>query len=171
MIRSDAEYREAVARSRKSEERLIEYREELSRQGLSTDEVEMTVGATVSLLDDLKDELAQYKRIKEGDLSGFGTLREVGRLLIAARLARGLSQRELADGIGVHESQVSRDERNEYQGISLERAAQILEVLEIDLVIRAILRREGDRSAVAHQDGVGLAAPFDRHEVSAGSPS
>jgi hypothetical protein len=35
--------------------------------------------------------------------------------------------RELARRLGVHETQVSRDERNEYFGITLERAAKILE--------------------------------------------
>jgi transcriptional regulator with XRE-family HTH domain len=175
MIRSDADYKEAIARSRRSGERLVEYREELRRQGFSTDEVEMTVGSAVSLLDDLSDELAQYERIKRGDLSAFRTLREVGRLLIAARLARGLSQRDLADRLGVHESQVSRDERNEYQGISLERAAQILEALSIELEIQASLRQGGNGSEAAHQDGAGHTAPFDglpdQHEVRAGSLS
>jgi hypothetical protein len=33
----------------------------------------------------------------------------------------------------VHESQVSRDERNEYFGITLERAAKILDVLNVRL--------------------------------------
>src|SRR5262245_3159852 len=127
MIRSEAEYRDAVARSRKSGERLIEYREELRCQGLSTEEVEMTVGLAVQIHDDLNEEIGLYERIKQGDLSGFESMREAGLLLIAARLARGLSQRELAERLDVHESQVSRDEKNEYQGVSLERAAQILE--------------------------------------------
>jgi hypothetical protein len=35
----------------------------------------------------------------------------------------GPSQRDLADQLGVHESQLSRDERNEYRNITLERAA------------------------------------------------
>src|SRR2546421_13058436 len=37
----------------------------------------------------------------------------IGQLLIAARIANGMSQRELADRLGVSETQVSRDERNE----------------------------------------------------------
>jgi len=36
-------------------------------------------------------------------------------MLAALRIARGVSQRDLAGRLGVHESQVSRDKRNEYQ--------------------------------------------------------
>jgi len=33
----------------------------------------------------------------------------------------------------VHESQVSRDERNEYHGVSIERATKIIEALGVQL--------------------------------------
>ncbi|MFM7058282.1 MAG: helix-turn-helix domain-containing protein [Planctomycetota bacterium] len=38
-----------------------------------------------------------------------------------------MTQRQLAERLGVHESQVSRDERNEYHGITLDRAARLLD--------------------------------------------
>jgi transcriptional regulator with XRE-family HTH domain len=49
------------------------------------------------------------------------------------RIARGISQRKLARRLDVHESQVSRDERNEYFGITLERAVKVLDALNIRL--------------------------------------
>jgi transcriptional regulator with XRE-family HTH domain len=39
----------------------------------------------------------------------------------------------LAKRLNVHESQVSRDERNEYFGITLERAIKILDALNVRL--------------------------------------
>ena len=57
----------------------------------------------------------------------------MGRLLIALRISQGLSQRELAERLGVHESTVSRDERNEYHGITLERTAKVLAALGVTL--------------------------------------
>ena len=39
-------------------------------------------------------------------------------MLIGVRFAMGLSQRELAAKLAVHKWQVSRDERNEYYGVS-----------------------------------------------------
>ncbi len=91
MIRSEAEYKDAVARARKSAEHLIAHREELSGQGLSTEEVERAVGLAVYLLDDMEGEIRLYERIRSGDLSDFKTLREIGQLLVAARLAGALA--------------------------------------------------------------------------------
>ena len=44
-----------------------------------------------------------------------------------------MSQRELAAKLEVHESQVSRDERNEYHGITVDRAIKILDTLGVKL--------------------------------------
>jgi transcriptional regulator with XRE-family HTH domain len=57
----------------------------------------------------------------------------VGRTLVALRIALGLTQRELAERLDVNESQVSRDERNEYQGITVDRASRILDALGVTL--------------------------------------
>jgi len=59
-----------------------------------------------------------------------------GRLLIAARIANGLTQQELAERVGVSAAQVSRDERNEYHGIMVERAQLILDCLGERLTTR-----------------------------------
>jgi transcriptional regulator with XRE-family HTH domain len=55
-----------------------------------------------------------------------------------------VSQRELAARLGVHESQVSRDERHEYAGITLERAEKILEVLDVQL--KTVVRKPASRA-------------------------
>ena len=47
------------------------------------------------------------------------------RTLVALRIALGLTQRQLAERLDVNESQVSRDERNEYHGITVDRARSV----------------------------------------------
>jgi hypothetical protein len=37
----------------------------------------------------------------------------------------------MAERLGAHESQVSRDERNEYHGVTVERASRILDALGV----------------------------------------
>jgi transcriptional regulator with XRE-family HTH domain len=59
--------------------------------------------------------------------------RGLGHLLVSLRIAKGISQRELARRLYIHESQVSRDERNEYFGITLERAIRVLDALNVRL--------------------------------------
>jgi transcriptional regulator with XRE-family HTH domain len=74
-----------------------------------------------------------YERLMRGEFDELRNFEGVGRLLIAARIAKGVTQRELAERLGVHESQVSRDERNEYHGVTVERANRILETLGVEL--------------------------------------
>ena len=71
--------------------------------------------------------------MKRGEFEELENFRGFGHLLISLRIAQGVSQRELARRLNVHESQVSRDERNEYFGITLERAVRILDALSARL--------------------------------------
>ena len=81
----------------------------------------------------LQEEVEAYERLARGEFGEFSNLRGIGTLLIALRIAQKLSQRELAQRLGVHESQVSRDERNEYHAITIERASRILDAMNVEL--------------------------------------
>jgi hypothetical protein len=52
--------------------------------------------------------------------------------------------------IGVHETQISRDERNEYHGITVERMKKILDALEVEVITKVELRRKGRNAAKAN---------------------
>ena len=58
-------------------------------------------------------------------------LSEIGHALIDARAARGLSQRALAEQLGVHQQQVARWEREQYGCVSLRTLARVAEVLGV----------------------------------------
>lgn len=51
---------------------------------------------------------------------------------MAARLAHGLSQRELAERMGVHQQQIARWEKDRYGCVSLSRLSRAAEVLGVD---------------------------------------
>jgi DNA-directed RNA polymerase specialized sigma subunit len=133
MIRSEAEYQEALGRLAAERQRLFEHRERLAQAGLAEDEIKRVIDPMESFHLQLAEEVDGYERLRRGEFGEIDNLHGLGQLLIAARLAQGLSQRELARRLGVHESQVSRDERNDYFGITLERAIRVLEALEIRL--------------------------------------
>jgi hypothetical protein len=54
----------------------------------------------------LKEEVESYEQLKRGEFDELENLRGLGHLLIAVRIAQGISQRELARRLDVHESQV-----------------------------------------------------------------
>jgi len=133
MIRSETEYKEAVARLNEQQRLLAEQQAQLKQMGLGADEIKRVTDPIRSFRQQLLEEAESYERLKRGEFGEIRNLRDLGHLLIAARIYRGLSQRQFAERLGIHESQVSRDERNEYHGITLERAARILEMLGVEL--------------------------------------
>ena len=140
MIRNDKEYRH-------SKEKLSELQAEL--QGLSSfrrsaerDEVASAVIDALRMqIEDLEREISEYEDLKEGRLLSFGAddLDSLGELLIKARIARGLTQVELGELLGMTQQQVQRYERDGWQKISLWRLAEAADALGLDLNIRARL--------------------------------
>jgi ribosome-binding protein aMBF1 (putative translation factor) len=131
MIRNEIEYKEAVSRLGEEQARLEELRRRLRESGHSDEEVKRVVDPMESFHLQLKEEVESYERLKRGEFEELWNLRGLGHLLISLRIAQGISQRELARRLNVHETQVSRDERNEYFGITLERAIKVVEALNV----------------------------------------
>lgn len=133
MIRNEAEYQEALARLGEERERLETHRAHLRTLGLNDEELKRALDPLRSFHLQLDEEVQSYERLKRGDMGELLNLHGLGHLLVALRIARGLTQRELAGRLGVHESQVSRDERNEYHGVTVERASRILDAMDVRL--------------------------------------
>ena len=142
MIHSEKEYKEAVERIRQEKERLARQKAELKGMGLGPGEIKRAMDPMLSFHQQLEEEVQAYERLKRGEFEEIGNLRGLGQLLVSLRIARGRTQRQLAEKLGVHETQVSRDERNEYHGITLERAARILDALGAEVRSRVELSEE-----------------------------
>lgn len=133
MIRNESEYQEACARLEEERTRLEEYRGRLAGMDLKDDDLRRALDPLRSFHLQLEEEVQSYERLKRGDLGELSNLHGLGHMLVALRIARGLTQRELAAHLGVHESQVSRDERNEYHGVTVDRASRVLDAMGVRL--------------------------------------
>ena len=133
MIRNESEYQEALRRQQEEQDRLSQHQARLEGLGLRSEELKRALDPLRSFHLQLEEEIQSYERLRRGDLGELVNLHGLGRTLIALRIARGLSQRQLAERLSVHESQISRDERNEYHGITIERASRILDALAVNL--------------------------------------
>ncbi len=138
MIKTDKAYNTAVRRLKDDDAHLKAKREALVREGLNEEQIDRVLEAEVSFHLQLREEVEWYESVRRGDFQAVSSLQEVGRLLIALRIACGVSQRDLAAMLDVHESLVSRDERHEYYGITLQRAQEIIDALSgrIEIVMR-----------------------------------
>ena len=133
MIRNEKEYQEAVRRLTEEKKRLAEHRVHLEKTGLTAPEIKRALDPLRSFQAQLDEEVECYERLKRGDVDQLLNLQGFGRSLVALRIARGMSQRDLAARLGVHESQISRDERNDYHGVTVERAIRVLEALKVQM--------------------------------------
>jgi len=147
VIRNETEYQEACARLADERERYSSHEQTLKDAGLNEAEVKRVVDPLRSFHLQLAEEVESYERLKRREFAEIENLKGVGHLLISLRIALGLSQRDLARRLQVHESQVSRDERNEYFGITLERAARILDALNVRLHTKVELGPQQDTLA------------------------
>ena len=83
-----------------------------------------------SQLADLEGELKEYETLKAGgfDLDSLKALADIPKMLIQARIAKGLSQRELAERLGVKEQQIQQYEASDYASASLRRIREVAAV-------------------------------------------
>jgi transcriptional regulator with XRE-family HTH domain len=76
-------------------------------------------------------------------------LRGLGHLLISLRIAQGISQRELAKRLNVHESQVSRDGETRISESRANGLSRILEALNVRLRTRVEIEPPRERVRVS----------------------
>jgi DNA-binding transcriptional regulator YiaG len=96
---------------------------------------EAMIEANESQRDELREELERYDDLRSGRVAQrtLHSLRELPIALIEARIAARLTQRQLAQRLGVPEQQVQRWEANSYSGVALERLQEIADALQLQV--------------------------------------
>jgi DNA-binding XRE family transcriptional regulator len=86
-----------------------------------------------SQLEDLNDELSAYDALRDGRVEGrvLHSIGELADVLIEGRIAALLTQKQLAQRIGVSEQQIQRYEQTRYSAASLERLQVVAEALKL----------------------------------------
>ena len=90
--------------------------------------------ALASQLADLENELLEYESLKAGEfqLDSLKVVSDLPAVLIKARIARGLSQKELAERIGLKEQQIQRYEATDYASANLARIQEVASAFNVD---------------------------------------
>jgi ribosome-binding protein aMBF1 (putative translation factor) len=97
--------------------------------------------AIESQLVDLRQELSEYEALRAGQVRmlELDSLAQIPEALIRARIAAGLSQKELARRLRLKEQQVQRWEARRYAGASLERVQAVADALGVRIHERVLL--------------------------------
>jgi ribosome-binding protein aMBF1 (putative translation factor) len=93
----------------------------------------LQLSAIQSQLGDLEEELQEYESLQQNrnESLEINSLSELPSILIKARIASGLTQKQLADKLGIKEQQIQRYEASDYSGANLQRIQQVIEALGV----------------------------------------
>ncbi|MBO3461076.1 helix-turn-helix domain-containing protein [Aetokthonos hydrillicola Thurmond2011] len=142
MILNERQYKITKVQIKKFEEAI----EQLNNSALANDENQklryrVHLESLQSQLEELREEVEEYEQIKDGKIKclklSFDQLPEA---LIKARIARGLTQEQLAELLKVKAQQVQRDEASKYAGASFTKLLELIKVLNIDVQEEVIFK-------------------------------
>ncbi|MEK4711651.1 helix-turn-helix domain-containing protein [Sporosarcina sp. FSL K6-5500] len=131
MIKTETAYKKSLEKLQEDKLFIRDQKKVLEDMGLTGEQVEKALQPSITFHEQLEEEVVYYERIRRGEFEPIINLHNLGKSLIAYRIYVGLSQQELADRLGVSASQVSRDERNEYYGATLERVQEVMEAMRM----------------------------------------
>lgn len=132
MIRNEHEYRI----SRAFRQRLLETRaSQAAHPRADPAQREWLVGGVDQALADVNTEIAEYEALRAGVVGEIAVagLGDLPAALVKARIAAGLTQRQLAERLGVAEQAVQRDEAGGYARATLDRLQRVAEALGVEL--------------------------------------
>ncbi len=132
MIKNERQYRITKTQANGFARTIQSLREQPeNREGVHPLIVKAQEEALSSQLAELENEMREYESLRSGDFEfdDLSSVTQISTVLIKARIARGLSQKNLADKVGVKEQQIQRYEATDYASASLSRIREVASAL------------------------------------------
>ena len=134
MIKNEKQYKITKAHLNAFEAALAERKVVPVPEDIDAGMWQLEQDALQSQVDELREELEAFDRLKTGQVhaADLSSLDDLATLLIQARIAQGLTQKQLAERLDVRVQQVQKDEANLYETASLGRLKRLAEVLGVE---------------------------------------
>lgn len=154
MIKNERQYRITKAQIERFENAVKGLRERRANKEINPLLLKMEEDAIRSQVEDLYKEVTEYEALRAGeiDLDRLQLFLDLPETLIRARIAKGFTQKDLAERLGLKEQQIQRYEATNYRTASLGKVMEIMRVLGI----------EKGKQSFAETDQFSLARLFER---------
>lgn len=132
MIKNERQYKITMAKIQEFEATLADIKRQPDRdKGLHPKLRQMEAATVRTVLADLKAETEEYERLRAGDfdVAQLRQIESVPVVLIKARIAAGMTQKDLAKRLKVKEPQIQQYEATNYARASLTRIGQVATIL------------------------------------------
>ena len=152
MIKNDSQLSLTKARLRELQAQLARLREQYSDPA----DFEFYSEATRDSIDSMKREIRDYALVKSSSIERILRLWDkrgsihpqnkmdlsMGELIAMLRIARGLTQEQLAQRLGIQQAHVARYEQRGYSGYTIETLSSIFRELGAKLAVEPLSRRK-----------------------------
>jgi HTH-type transcriptional regulator / antitoxin HipB len=132
MIQNEHQYKVSQGKIREIEQHLDQLYKE--KNSLHPRQFKMRENGLQGILLEIQEEIEKYDALKEKptfiEIESFA---EIPVALIKARIASGMTQKDLADKLGMKEQQIQRYEANQYGSAGFHRLTEVAEALEVTL--------------------------------------
>jgi HTH-type transcriptional regulator/antitoxin HigA len=149
VITNERQYRITKTQVDRFRDALRDFNEEdLAKQGLDRKIIAAQRAALEGQLSELENQITDYDHLRSGRVTRLvpAGLSDIGQKLIEARITKGLSQKMLAERLGMKEQQIQRYEQERYLTANLTRVAEVADALQLDLFAYFETRDSGDDS-------------------------
>jgi transcriptional regulator with XRE-family HTH domain/Zn-dependent peptidase ImmA (M78 family) len=170
MISNERQYRITKSEAEKFRTALREFeKESATQEGIHPLLVQAQSDAMRSQLEDLEEELAEYERLKSGSVPiiQIDSFDEFADGLIKARIAAGLSQKDLAARLKLKEQQIQRYEAERYATASYQRLQEVARAIGVSVRKEILLPLAATtfRSLTTKLEQAGLEGEFLRSRL------
>jgi ribosome-binding protein aMBF1 (putative translation factor) len=135
MIKNERQYRITQARAEEFRQSVAEAERQRATSKLHPKLQQAQSDALRGQLQTLERELHEYEELKSGRhrVLTYSSFDELPKALVQARIARGWTQKDLADRLGLDEQKIQDYEATDYQRASLARLREVVRALEIEI--------------------------------------
>jgi ribosome-binding protein aMBF1 (putative translation factor) len=135
MIKNERQYRITQTRAEEFRQTIAQLDGQRKTSTLHRKLQQAQIDAHRSQLETLERELREYEELRSGrhTLLTYASFDELPKALVQARIARGWTQKQLAERLGLDEQKIQDYEATDYQRASLARIAEVVRALNIEI--------------------------------------
>jgi HTH-type transcriptional regulator / antitoxin HipB len=132
MIQNEHQYKVSQGKIKEIEQSLEQLYKE--KNSLHPRQFKMRESGLQGILAEVREEIEKYDALKEKPMViEIESFAEIPVALIKARIALGMTQKDLAEKLGMKEQQIQRYEANQYGSAGFHRLTEVAEALEVTL--------------------------------------
>lgn len=141
MIKNSKQRKVADLQLKEIEENLNAFTAENIGQDVNTAKHKLGLASFNRLLNKYKKDILEFDELQANGMKVIRktNIRNLASILIKARLGKKMTQKEIADNIGIDEQQIQRYEANDFESAKWTRILEVIEALDVNIDLQNVV--------------------------------